>query len=177
MTQVIPVVHAHSHNDGAQAIVKTLGLTGLPLVYGGHDVRHDWHLTESNAMRVQNPKVNGVYTLEGPFPMTAAELCAVARIPVSAVTSVLLLVDALTCETDPFGALLRTKIAENGQTALGLGNVWSFDPESRDADSFDALGDKTKRLISYLEGYLRVPVRWIATSPETAFSLSGTRRL
>jgi len=170
MSQVIPMIHAHGHNDGARAIVQAIAGETTPLVYGGTPVVYDWMRTETAAEHIA--AVDAVYTLEGAFPASAAELCAIAKIPPGIVTSVLLLIDATTIEADPFGAGLRTKIAEHGIAAFGLGNVWRFDPESAGAETRDALAAKTVRLIAYLESYFRIPVRWIATAPETAWELT-----
>jgi hypothetical protein len=105
--------------------------------------------------------------LEAPFPANSSDIAGRNSIPPQAVTHVLVIVDAAAIAADPEGKRIDYIMRENGATGVAIGNVWSFDPESAGATSYDGLGEKTQGLISFVEQFLRRPVVFLATSPTT----------
>lgn len=155
---VLIIVHAHGHNDGGIAITQRIA-EKYP-----QDYRKSTH---TRIEEHKNTRTPGTIYVEGGFPRTSGEIAGYFRIAPQDVTHVLLIVDANVFQFDEYGTRLTQMVTENGATAIGLGNVWNFDPVSKDATSMDTLGARAKTLVNYIEQYLRLPVVFLATGLDT----------
>lgn len=163
---VVLVVHAHGHNDGAEAIVEHLGQKYLLMLRDGRIRVGNPYFGVSDRIAYDQKERNAeTIVLEAAFPTTAAKLCDLAHIPPQSVTHVLLLVDANTFDIDRHGARIGSIADENGATAIGLGNVWAYDPVSFQVDTWKHIGRRTAGLVEFVERYLRLPVPFVATGP------------
>lgn len=163
---IVAVAHAHGHNDGAYPILEHLA-EKYPNTLSASRYKPRFSGVVEIVSRHAELRMPGTIVLEAAYPATAAGIAAMARISPQAVTHVLLLVDAETFAFDPTGDKVKAIANENGATAIGLGNVWSFDPSSHGVDGFAKLGAKTLGLIGYIESHIALPVPFLATSSTT----------
>jgi hypothetical protein len=160
---VMVVTHAHGHDDGGYPILNHLthkyllaALDGKALFNVAGRIARDWR-----------EKTRETLVIEGPYPLNAAGIAARVGVAPQKVTHSLMICDALTFANDRFGGLIRSLADQNGTTGIALGNVGTFDSASFGVVTMDDLGQETYRLVNYVEQYLRLPVVFLATSPET----------
>lgn len=163
---VLIATHADGHNDGCASIVYHLAQKYRAMMVGGSLYGKTYSTLDLISFHATT-LTPGTIFLEAGFPATAAGIVGAAHIPPQVVSHVLLLVDAVTFDADPYGNRIRSIAERNGATAVGLGNIWSFDPPSHGVESFDDLTQKTLSLINFVEQYLRLPVPFLSTSSET----------
>lgn len=167
---VTAVIHAIPGDDGGSGIVRHLSTKNQALALNGSTVGKPLSkLVSSSGDR---------FIVEGPHPLTAAQIVSRAGIPPHMTTHVLLILPGSggLYELDTTNALIAPIVYANQPTALAIGDISQFSPEDRGTVEFIALTDKTQRLISYLESKYYCPVMFIATGPYTIVDREPARR-
>lgn len=153
--RLIAVLHSHDHDDGGAPILQRLA-EKYTLALDPDKTRY--RLAAAKRNRDRRPLV-----IEGEYPMHLSELVERHQISIDDVTAVLLIVDAGTLQFDPNGTALRMIANANRATGVALGNLHRFDPESERTRVSTHLPEKSKRLFSFVQRVIGVPVVYAMT--------------
>ena len=161
-SQLMIAVHVMPGDDGCGPILDYLRV-------------HRDVLSRTNPITNLTLDSNRRFVLEGPYPQSAAEIVAEARIPPQYVTHVLVMVPGMYGQIEPGDALSNVPaiVRENQPTAFAIGRIDLFDPEARNVHRFDDLPEKARRMVSYYESYYDRTVLFIGTSPERVIDRSN----
>jgi hypothetical protein len=157
--RLMVAIHATRGDDGCEPILAHLARKYDLLA---RNARPDGNLAGIVA-RYRAKEIPITVVIEGPNPMTAAQVVAKCGLPPIWVTNVLLLLDARVVSSDPNGAILKALIEINGVSGIALGAIGEFDPDSAGLDDPNRLSDRTNRLVSYVHTVLKVPVVYLST--------------
>jgi hypothetical protein len=152
---LIAVLHSHDHDDGGRPILERLAEKYELLSEPDKTV---YRLMAAKRNRDRRPLV-----VEGEYPMHLSELVERHQISIDDVTAVLLIVDAGTLQFDPNGVALRMIANANRATGVALGNLHKFDPESELTRVSTHLPEKSKRLFSFVQRVIGIPVVYAMT--------------
>lgn len=176
--RVIVVCHMKPGDDGCMPITGHLGRKYTTLVWNG---KTTW---AGNVAGLLARSEGETFVLEGPWPLSAADIAAKVGISPRLVTHILLCLPAgqglfhLAANVPT----LNHAVQKNGPTGFALGAVEEWSEDDAGKTVFDDLSDKTRRLVAYLESAYRVPVVFYATGydtvidtePETLNHATGT---
>lgn len=151
------ITHAIPGEDGGEPIVNYLAAKTTMVLRNGSPV--------GQVISQMIAASGGNFTVEGPYPLSPAQIVAAADIPPHLTTHGLMILPtgAGLYDLDVTNGDLSRMIQRYQPTAFGLGDVSRFSPEDTGVGHFEDFSLKLRRLITYLETFYRRPVMFIAT--------------